>query len=813
MNVKKISDYAEKGKYNYPQENINPKIKKTKEWYQQQVEAMTHMYVNNLCAIPFRVDPNTGGVSIATLRAYATGRQGSKMIKKKLLKESKDGSGKFITKMKDVFDTYDVLPEMFDVIRAINQRQEFELTASCLDYESMNEKALEKSMLKFLIKKETKDLMDRSGYKVNSQLSPEEMAQMTDGDIDMIFESGGYLMQKELASIACCQETMDASGSKEIENLINDDFITLGYAGIKTYIDRATNTVKYRYVDPAKVFLPYSQYRDYRDITRCGEYRKVTIAEIVEINPNLTPEQLQELVEGYAYMNPDYKAFYEGNGQYLEENFVRSIEKCVVWIFDAQWISADVKTNLITKHPNGNDIVRDVDYDYKLNSQEEKKNVKIKRTKTIKKYEAIWVVGTDIMLQYGQAEDTAYYGKSGNKTPRLDYFWARTGNMSLVQRCIPHVDDINLNAVKLRQAVATLIPAPRMVIQQQLLDNVWLNNIKQQPEDLIRTMVETGILVVNGVDDHGRPVYQNSKAIEFMNTNIAEDVNLFMGMIREGINRIRQVLGLPEGLDGTSGNPYTGKGQTEMAAAASSNAMYPTLSKPQDILNPALNDCVKKWQVYSKNKDLDVKYSPLGATTKEILRLGADFSKSDIEVRIKLALNEEQKQFLLQQLNIMSEQYTATNGQLGTSKAEYMLLFDMIMAGRTKLAMFKIAQIEKRRESLAAISKKQDNEFNLRSQQETAKLSAEQLRQTIKLENEEKRKTAITTEAQKRKTTATAAYMKTFDMEGQPMPQSIYEQIMQEADEEIAASFAQDEQEVSGDMQQEEAMMQQQPML
>lgn len=790
MSVLKISDYKTKGKFNYPSENINPKVKKTKEWYLQQMQAMTHMYATNQCAIPFRTDSNSDQVSIATLRAYATGRQGSQMIKKKLLKEAKDGSGKFITKMKNIFQTYDVLPEMFDVIRAINQRQEFELSVSCVDYESINEKKLEKAMMKFLIKKETRNLLDRAGYKSRTMFTPEEMQSMTEADIDMIFDSGGYLLQKELAALACCGETMDSSGYKGIENLINDDIITLGFAGVKVFVNRATQTVQFEYVDPAKVFLPWSQYHDYRDITRCGQYKKMTIAQVLEINPDLTKEQIEDLVEGYAYMNPDYQAWLSGSGQYQEEDFNRTFEKCVVWVFDAQWLSADVKTNLVTKHPYGNDLIRDVDYDYKLNNQETKKGAKLKQTKVIKKHQAIWIVGTDILLEYGQAEDTAYYGRSGNKTPKLDYFWAKTGNMSLIQRCMPHVDDINLNTVKLRNAVATLPPAPRMVIQQQLLDNVFLNNIRQSPEDLIQTLVERGYLVVNGVDDHGRPVYQNSKAIEFIPTKIAEDVNLFNSLINDSINRIRQVLGLPEGLDGTAGNPYAGKGQTELAAAASSNALYPSLSKVQDIFNPALNHVVKTWQVYSKNKKVNVKYSPLGSTTKEILKLGAEFAESDIEVKVKLSLNHDQKQFLLAQLNEMSLQYTQSSGQIGTSKSEYIMLFDMIMAGRTKLAMFKIAQIEKRREALAQIQKDKDQQFNIQSQTQSAVTTAQELRKSITLEELEKRKTAVTLEAQKRKTAATTAYMKTFDMEGMPMNPAVYEKIMAEADAEIASAFA-----------------------
>ena len=554
-----------------------------------------------------------------------------------------------------------------------------------------------------------------------------------------------------------------------------------------------------------RVVVPHSKYNDFRDITRAGVLRKMTIAQIKEINPRLTAEDIQMLVEENMHMNPQYASLINNTGQYVDPYHGDPIDKCQVWVFDAQWLSANRETYLKTKHPSGNTIFRPVKYDYKLNSQEEKKGAKLKTSKVIKKYQAIWIVGTEILLEYGPCEDVVYYGKDGSRTPRLDYFFAKTGNTSLIERCIPHVDDINLYVTKLRNAVATLPPAPRMVIQQQLMDNVFLNGIKQQPEDLIQTLIERGYLIVNGIDDHGRPVYQNSKAVEFINTGLAEDVNLFNGLIQDAINRLRQVLGLPEGIDGTAGNPYQGVQNRQMAAAGSSNAMFPTLSKITTIFQPAFSDVVKKWQVLAKNNEISLSYSPLGAKTYQILKLGADFSNSDLNMELTLAPNEEQRQQLLADIQQMQVDYKSTGGAIGVSRAEYLMLWDLITNGKIKMAMFKIAQIESKREMMADMRKKQDQQANIQDQQQSAVLAAEEARKTLQQETDSKKLTAIVEEAQKRKTALTQTYLKSFDVEGQAIPQELYLQMMAEANGEIMQAMMPPQPEQQDPMQQQMA--------
>lgn len=788
--AKKISDYKDKQYASAPSDRIDPELKKEKDWFLAHLSSMMHHYVTNQYHVPYTW--GVGQTPFSVLRAYRKGQQGNISVKKKLLREAPNKPGSYITTLKDVFQTLDVLTEFIDVITAINQKQDYTVTAIATDDEGNAEREMQRGLVKFLLQEEVRSLLERSDYKPVTPISMEDMALLSEADVDTLFDTGLVQLQREIAAIAAVHHTMDISDHKEIENKCGDDLITLGIAAVKNYIDYSTGEVKERYVDPANLILPYSKYNNFKDITKIGELRMMTIAEIKEINPNLTKKELRDLVEEHLHMNTDYAKFMD-QGYEEDSQWADPLDNCKVWVLDAQWLSVDYKTYLHEPLKNGGEIYDPVKYDYKLTGQQKKKGAKLDRKKIIKKYSAIWVVGTEVLLQYGEENDQPYYGPSGNKTPRLDYCVVKTGTKSLVERCIPHMDDINLNNVKLRVAVASLPPAPRMILQQQMLNNVSLGGVKQKPSDLIQTMLETGILVVNGLDDHQRPIYQNGKAVDFFQSGLGEDITIFSNLINDSINRMRQVLGLPEGLDGTSPMPYQGVRTQEMAASASSNALFPTIGRIGPLFTMAVEQQTKMWQVLARDGGKKVRYKPLGDRTWKVLELTADYWNSDFSFSLTFAPTEEQKQFLLQRIANMKEKSDASGGAMGITESEFLMLYKLIQGGQIEKAMFRMAQIEKRKDAIQRIREVENQERTFQGQQESARVAEEEKRRSAQIEEEEKRKTAIVTGAQQRKTGISNAFIKSLEIENRGIPQDVYERMMAEADEEIAAALAPEE--------------------
>src|SRR5690606_38041814 len=128
---KKLAEYKDVKYSSRPSDRIDPKLKKEKDWYISNLSYMINNHVTNRLTVPYNW--GVGQTPFPTLRAYMEGKQGNISVKKKLLLESDEDPGKFKTKLRDVFQVYDVLPEFIDVIRAINQKNEYEVGATAID--------------------------------------------------------------------------------------------------------------------------------------------------------------------------------------------------------------------------------------------------------------------------------------------------------------------------------------------------------------------------------------------------------------------------------------------------------------------------------------------------------------------------------------------------------------------------------------------------------------------------------------------------------------------------------------------------------
>lgn len=809
MAYTQLKDFKQPGKFNYPEDNIDPTLKKQKEWYIAVMSAMLNDYTNNRCEIPFDFK---GKYDFDTLKAYMLGQQGTQMLKKRMLREKDMKGGLYKTYIKaENWKTLDVLSERIDVIKSQNQRANNEVSAYCYDFDSIKAKDADKNLLKYLMEEQTQKFLERTGFKPDAPVDTEALGIKTAADVDNFFDGGQYVMWHELAAIAACNDAKEASGYKGIENRVTDDLICYALAGVKAFIDEREGVPKFRYANPKFSIIPFSEYYDFRDATRFAELGEITIAEVSQIAPHLTAKDLCEIAQNFAYLpsNADLRdrigyldpntIGYGTNGVYSTDN--NSLMRAKVLILDAQWLSADHETYLKSKdRDTGGNIFKKVKYGYELDKREQKRGDTLQKKTPIKKYEAVWLVGSQILLKYGQAETY------GNKMPKLDYYWAKTGSQSLVERCITHVDDINMAVVKMRHAIATLPPAPRIVIRQSALDGVTLGGQRQTPDDLMQMFVERGILVISDTDDHGNPIFQNGKAIEYPTTNITEDMNIFMTVIREGIARIGEVLGLPQGLDGSNPQQYTGLGKLEIAAGASSNALYPTLGRLTDIFEPMFNGIVRMRQALAKRKESTVAFNPLGQRNKTIFKLAGLFTTADFNIKLVVGPTDEQKAQLLATLAEQAKAYDATNGIMGVSAAEYLMLYDVVMAGNIKLAMFKMAQIQTQRRSDAAAKQAADQAWNIKSQTASSQTAEEERRKTSTEEERNKQRTAIVTGAETRKNTIIDGYIKA---KGESITLAEIQILMSDAEQDIAAALIPDEEQ---QMPMGEEGMQQEPI-
>lgn len=778
MQYLKSDDYIGKLKdFPYPSDNIDPKKKKEKEYFLAYNNAMMADYANNRCEVDYSL--NKGKRTFRELQDYARGQQPIDKLKKVLGRKRKDGT--YVTKMNVSFDTYFKLPQLFDRVRAENMSREYDMEINCIDEDSVAAREAERSALKFMLDEETKRFMQRMEFKQTTGINPEEIGLYTASDVDLWFDVGGYTLQREIALNAAAKKSKMESNYMVFQDAIFDMAIVnpQGLTGARSYIDQSTKMPKFRHLDVERCIIPFSRYNDFHDITRAAEIRVMTISDIKEANPELSVDELKKIAKHFQWLNPDMRAVLESQDYYRSKwgGFdpmygVDPIGSCKVLVLDSQWLSCDIEHFYCNRSNSGHEVFKKVDYDYELNKNAKRDGAKKIGKNFIKKYESMWVIGTECFIKYGVCKDVVYYGTKGNKTPKLDFFFAKTGNASLVERAIAIVDDIDLAIIKQRNMIATIPAAPAMIIQKDLLENVMLNGVKQQPEDIIRTGIELGVFYVNGVDDHGKPIYVNGsgKPFEFLNlSEIFNGITAMSNHVLNKLNELREVLGLQNGADGGTVSPYQGLGQTEIAQNNANASLRPTFRAVEYVLKNLFEDVLRKWQVVAKDNDLSVTYSPLSNKNLQIIKLGGDFSNSDFNLEIRMTPSKEEIAMLLADIKQLKALGAQTDGAQGLTHAEYMYVWEKVMAGNLKEAMFVLAKIESRKRVAKNQKDQQQIQSTIQGQQESAMITAEEERKTLAQKGEQETMKSLVTKLMEQNTTLMAAMFGKFK-EGESLP-------------------------------------------
>lgn len=753
--------YKVASKYSYPNQKVKPDDKTTIGWMFQYANAFWSEFVQNKLDNPYEFDEEC---NYDEWRAYAEGRQSMEKLKDRF-RSFNAKTGKKTTKMNVSWRGMDFMAKQFDVMRSMNQEVDFDVEVSCVDTDSLQEREFAREYLKHLIVEDTRSWLDRIKFKPNNQgLDPNALGLRTAGQVDLYFDSGGFPLQKEIKLQAAIESSLNLSNFQVIKDMIFDDLIVLAKCGIKTEINNATAETTPRYVDPKYALVPYSKYLDYRNINRAGELRFMTIAEIKEEHPEISDGTLLQIAKDYAYMNPEYEKWCQGNGngyfnttyrmEYVNEYGVDPMMACRVMVLDAQFISADYEKYVKTQRSDtGGDVFYQVDSNFDPDKWTNRKltKPKVKDTRCFRKYEFKWIVGTKQFLKCGLAPDVIYDGPNGNLKPKLDFRFYRTGNKSIIQRCIAHIDDMNLALVKKRNALKTLPPAPRMIINEALLSNVMLNGIIQQPEDLIRTLEEKGFLVVKTVDDFQRPL-GNGKMVDFIPSGIIEDITIFSKEIEDQKNNIREVTGVNQIADASNPDPEQGLGKSKLAISATNHALFPTFRGFKSVFEGTCTDLGEKWQLLAKKKEKTITHRSLSESATKVLVLGSDVALAKYNLKVSLKTSDEDKRLLLQEITGLKQQRRANGGFGGITGAQYLFLYDRIMSGQTKLAMYMLAQMEQQQlqEDNAAKENSQKIAADLALKQSQANSEAAIALESAK--QKEVRNTAIASDAMKRKT-------------------------------------------------------------
>lgn len=729
----KPEDYKGKSiKFPMPNGKTSPEAKKTKEFHYAAAQSILAGWTDGQFMVTYGQ-----AASIQELRNYAKGRQSMDKIKNHST-HKKSKKGRPLTKMNISWEGYAKLPQMFDVIRSKNMSQDYDADLYCVDHDSIAEREKSREVLKYILDEQTKAFVSRSQFKPNFQIDPEKMGLQTQQDVDDYFDSGTFTLEWEIAALAAVQKSKTEGNYKETQDMLFDDLIinANGFAGARTYFDKSDGYPKVRRVDIKNAICPSFSGMDSKGkIMRAGELIEMTLGEVSKANPSFTTADLMFLAKRYVWMNPDYEQSLSNSGFYSRNALTAFTDTSIgvdpifnvkVLVLDYQFIAEDIETFVKNEK---REIFKEVDYGYKLDKKAENKGDYIVEKSRLKRYDGMWIVGTKHFIKYGEATDVTYSGQDGAKVPDLDFHFVNIGNMSLMERAIAIVDDMNMALMKERNIWSTIPAAPAMIISKHMVENMFMNGRKVEPEELLADFIERGIFYYDGLDEFGKPIYgvNGNKPFDFVNlSNLLEMLSATSNQMAVKINELKELFGLQGGADGGAMDRYQGLGQTQLAFEAANASLAPTFNAYKYLFKNFVLDLIKKWQIKAKKqKDLKIPYKGLGGRSMKILELSYPFTTSDFNCEVVIQPTAEEKANILKDLLQLKAVSVQSGGQFGISQFEYMFAYEKIMAGNIKACMYFLGKIEAKKAQMKLEVDRMNQEYNIQSQQASAQTKIE----------------------------------------------------------------------------------------
>ena len=375
-----------------------------------------------------------------------------------------------------------------------------------------------------------------------------------------------YKPSIEIANEVAINTMLEESHYNDTRKRVDYDITTLGL-GITKHIFQEGDGVRVEYVDPANVVYSYTEDPYFKDCFYWGELKTIPITEILKINPDLTPEDLEEISQ-YSQSWYDY---YNVAAMYENSMFAR--DTCTLLYFNYKTTNSFVYKKKEMKDGSFKTVEKDDQFNPPDEMMEEGKFERVEKRIDVW-YDGVMVMGTNIIIKWDMMKNMVR-PNSANQFAMANYV-ACAPRMykgvveSLVRRMIPFADLIQMTHLKIQQVVARVVP-DGVFIDADGLNEVDLGTGNAyNPEDALRLYFQTGSVIGRSYTQDGE--YNNAKVPITQLTSNSGSSKMLIGNYNHYLNMIRGVTGLNEARDGSTPDPNSLVGVQKLAALNSNTA-------------------------------------------------------------------------------------------------------------------------------------------------------------------------------------------------------------------------------------------------
>jgi len=638
------------------------------------------------------------------LRAYAENRQDVGKYKKQLTPKKQYKQG--LTSIRISWDPPPILDKYISVIVNKFLKVDLKVNARSVNPLAESKKEHEKNFLALKYRKETQEFFKALGVEPpKSQSEKNGVKFNSEEDVELFSKLGGFRLATEIAVQHLAGTSIAESNFENIKKLLIKDYVTLNEHAVGNYVTQE-GRVKLRYVNPEYLIYQDSEYPDHRDTEYIAEMRSMKYSMILdECGRELSNDDLRDLHKLQAETGTE-----NTNG------VKRSYEHLVMDVyFRSEDIYKATEKYIRTKDGVCHMCFNHVDHKYKLSSKEERKGKKLHTIKKQNIYKFKWVVGTNIIISYGEHTNQAKVNREGYREGVFPIQVFKEKGPSIVSRILPFVDDFCLATFKQRHLMSKMPPAPRIAIDRNYLET----NEDKHPADVMDDFMANGYMLFRSMDTNFMPGSNKPTPFIPVPISIAQDYGLLVEQQERIIRQIELVVGVNDMTDGSTPNPKILKTVAQMAEASSSNALYDVFHAYRSLFLQSVKATVATWQEVIRDRPYRSKFLPFGALTAFVIEIGAELDLDDMGIYLEESYSQEEKDILYAELLQMKQKRDAT-GKGGLDEATYLSVRDIIKRGDPKHAAYVLSILTERQQKKDRKEEIENIQFNSQEQQKSA---------------------------------------------------------------------------------------------
>lgn len=689
----------------FPSHDINPK-QKDRKWMLSMLQAIWTQFQNQSIK-----SFNKGVMRYNLNRLYAAGKQPTD-IYKPMFELSEDDNTSF---MNLDYSPPPIIPKLKRIIlnKFAKLTDNFTVNVSAIDKDSLDDQVQKETELfaAIQVKKILEELqMDHLSKKNPMDPEDEEELQM---QMDFGYKHDAAVqIEKDVDTVFNEQRLKDKL------QVLRDYGFDTGIWALKAFTENATGKVGFRVVDPNNIIVSPTVDPKFGDIWYCGEYILMTI-------DNVRREAAKEMAKG-EFTEDDLKEVARKNaGQNFNPTFygatqhgVAAYDYAKIPVLDIEFLSKNkqfYESRMDEK--TGNIIQGSATY-----NPNKKNRIDAEEDKVVV-YRAKWIIGTDIIFNYGYKSDI-YRRPSSYWDTRLSYIITAPEmrvleTMPFIENMIPVVDQITLAWYKLQNVIARARPKG-IAIEIGALEDISLGDGalgNMRPINILNMFNQTGSLVYRRLNLEGAAT--NYKPIEELDNGLGQEAAQYFSVITNYIQLLNSMIGFNELTDGSTPDPKTLNGVAAMAQENTNNAVHHLLLAERYCIERLADEVavrVYNSKMYKKNSPYRV-----AAGDQGLVPLGTDGS---IDREFSIAIDWENNQLDKQKVEARVQQSMA-NKEITLSDA---------------IAIENIRNT-KQAELLLAYRIKKNQERQMEINQQNVMANSQASAQAAKAAEEEKRKT------------------------------------------------------------------------